>query len=169
MSHILHWFELLSKITRGFIARPRELCLAGVSTPCSSTSLLINRTTFFSTTGAFLAFAGAFIRTRRAFKACVCAASFFFCACFSAFSSTLTSSIFSFLAAACRAFSAFSASVFCFLAAASAFLVSIRILSDFSNASFSANLSCARRTFSAKNSIGPVCSSPNTFSRFPRV
>ena len=169
MSHILHWFELLSKITRGFIAQPRELYFAGVSPPSPLISLQLNRTTFFLTTSAFLAFVGAFVRTRRAFKAFVSAASFFFCACFSAFSSTLTSSILSFLAAACRAFSTFSASAFCFLAAVSAFLVSIRSLSDFANASFSANLSCARRTFSAENSIGPVCSSPNTLSRFPRT
>jgi len=125
MSHILHWFEPLSKITRGFIARPRELCLAGVSTPCSSTLLLINRTTFFLITSAFLAFVGAFIRTRRAFKACVYAASFFFYTYFLAFSSTLTSLIFSFLTAAYKAFLAFLALVFYFLVATSAFLVSI--------------------------------------------
>jgi len=141
MSHILHWFELLSKITRGFIARPRELCLAGVSTPYSSTSLLINRTTFFLTTSAFLAFVRAFVRTKRAFKAFVSAASFFFCACFLAFSSTLTSLILSFLTTTYKAFLTFLALAFYFLVAISAFLVLIQIFSNFLNTSFLVNLS----------------------------
>jgi hypothetical protein len=124
---------------------------------------------FFFFTSAFLGFTSVLTLTIRPFSAFFYAVSFRFYACFSAFSSALTSLIFSSLTTAYKAFAAFSALSLCFLRAMAAFFILIHTLSDFSNASFSAKSSCAHHTLSAEKSTGFICSSPKTFSRFPRT
>jgi hypothetical protein len=129
----------------------------------------MNLTSFFFFTSAFLGFAGVLTLTARPFLAFFCAVSFRFYAYFSAFSLALTLLIFSSLTAAYKAFAAFLALSLCFLRAMAAFFISIHTLLDFSNASFSAKSSYARYTLSAEKSTSFICSSPKTFSRFPRT
>jgi hypothetical protein len=107
--------------------------------------------------------------TSKAFNAIIFAVSFFFYACFLAFSFTFILSIFSSLTTTYNAFAAFLASFLALFSACVAFLISIYILSDFSNASFLAVRSYARYILRVEKSISCVCSSPNTFSLFPRT
>jgi hypothetical protein len=107
--------------------------------------------------------------TSRAFDAIIFIVSFFFCAYFLAFSSTLTLSIFSSLTAAYNAFAAFLASFLALFSACIAFLVSICIFSDFLNTSFLAARSCTRRTLGVEKSISYVYSLPKILSFFPRA
>ena len=154
---------------RGFIARPREVDFTRLETTPSSWALPIKRICFFSLIRAFFGFVGVLVRTSKDFGRLDFGASFCFYACNYSFSLSLTSSILSSLTIAYRAFATFSASFLALFSACVTFLASMRVRSDFSNASFSASLACASRTLATEKYIGFVCSSPKTFSLFPRT
>ena len=156
-----------SKTIGGFIVRPRLVRFAGQGITPILSPLSLNHTTFYTLPNTFVAFVGGFFFVGTGLFTCFLATSFFFCACCSAFSSALTSSILSSLAIACRAFSAFLIASTSFFKAVAALFASIRALSAFLNASFSAVIAYAWRTTSALKSIGSLCSLPRTFSFFP--
>jgi hypothetical protein len=96
--------------------------------------------------------------TSKAFDVIIFIISFFFYAYFSAFSFTLTLSIFSSFTAACNTFAAFLASFLALFLACVAFLVSIRIFSNFLNAFFLVVRSYTRRILRVEKSISYIYS-----------